>query len=229
MELIEKEIDLSKIKLAIGVPIFGNPCYPFMESLYLTRDHLQDLGVECEILMDINNPYIDLARNVISDKFMRGDFNRIFWIDHDMGWSTQDVTNLLYWSTKYDFVSGMYPLKREPVSYKLDMPVPIEKDKNGLIKAKGVPIGFTVINKTVFAKMNPGWFLHEEKQLRQYFRAGPKIIDGASRFIGEDIYFCKEYGGNIWIDPEVNPVHYGMKGYKGNFGEMATNKFGVKL
>lgn len=226
--LVEKEIDLSKIKLAIGTPIFGNPYYPYMESLWKTRTVLESLGINHQLMFDINNPYIDLARNRICQQFMDSDCDRIMWIDHDMGWEEQDVINLLYWSTRHPFVAGVYPIKKEPLTYKLQMTVPLSKNSQGLIKAQAVPIGFTIIHKAVFNSMKPAVFEHEDVELKQYFKAGLELKDNKKTFIGEDIFFCEQYGGDIWIDPEVNPTHYGGKGYSGNFATLAEKKFGVK-
>lgn len=226
--LAEKEIDLSKIKLAIGTPIFGNPYYPYMESLWKTRSLLESLGVEHELMFDINNPYIDLARNRISKQFMDSNCNRIFWVDHDMGWEDQDIINLLYWSLRYPFVAGVYPIKTEPLTYKLQMTVPLSKNSQGLIKAQAVPIGFTILHKSVFTSMTPTVFDHEGVELKQYFKAGLEPRNNKNVFIGEDIFFCENYAQNIWIDPEVNPIHYGGKGYSGNFAQLAEKKFGVK-
>lgn len=226
---MEKEIDLSKIKLAIGTPIFGNPYYPYMESLWKTREHLQSLGIDFQLMFDVNNPYIDLARNRICKQFLDSDCDRIFWIDHDMSWEDQDVTNLLYWSTQHEFVAGVYPIKKDPLEYKLRLPTPLIKDSYGLIKADAVPIGFTIVNRSVLEKMNPLSFEHEGIWLKEFFRAGVVDDVGKYKYLGEDIFFCSNYDGDIWVDPEVNPTHNGGKGYHGNFGEIATKKFGVKL
>ncbi|MDP6460053.1 MAG: hypothetical protein QF829_04605, partial [Candidatus Hydrothermarchaeota archaeon] len=87
----------------------------------------------------------------------------------------------------------------EPVVFhrKGDLYTPVLRWGGGkLFRVDAVGMGCCLIKAEVFRSIAQPWFVYDVKRNR-----------------GEDIYFCekvKEAGYDIWVDPEVLPVHLGV-------------------
>jgi len=65
---------------------------------------------------------IYVARNVLVNEFLSRDFDTLVCIDSDIGFTRQDLQNLI--DTEEPFVSGLYTDKCQP-------PMPFCRDNNG--------------------------------------------------------------------------------------------------
>lgn len=144
--------------------------------------------------------YIDYNRNIIArDALKLYNPDYLFWLDGDMVIEPDTILRLL--EHDKDIVSGLYFKKEsyEPVVFhrKGDLYTPVLRwSREKLFKTDAVGMGCCLIKAGVFRSIAPPWFVYDVKRNK-----------------GEDIYFCekvKEAGYDIWVDPEVLPVHLGV-------------------
>jgi hypothetical protein len=173
--------------------------------------------------------YPEIARNMLADTFLKGDYTDAIFIDTDVQWFPGSVSKIL--SHDRDIVAGIYPYKVDeegyPVHYELDPDGrPIVDAETGLILGKGLPTGFMRIRRNVFEEMiekiGDDLIVEDHKDpenVKTYhsFFDTPKI--GRTKW-GEDLHFCnvwRQLGGEVWIEPDITFWHHGLKAFKGNF------------
>lgn len=136
-------------------------------------------------------------------------YNKIFWIDSDISWTTKDFFKL-YDSDK-DVISGAYLLADGMTTsvhaWGTTGGIPaneIVKMKE-LLKIQSLGFGFVAMKSGVFEKIPKPWFSHEYVQVGTDSEGNP-IIDA----VGEDISWCvKAYraGIELYFDPTVLVTH----------------------
>lgn len=136
-------------------------------------------------------------------------YDKIFWIDSDIGWEITDFMKI-YESDK-DIVSGLYFNEKMTPMFSVaveDAATEIDKilrsNKEEEIFAAG--FGFIAMKNGVFENMKRPWF--ESLFERMTSEDGEKEI-----FIpyGEDFAWCKkaqQAGFKIYLDPTVSLSHY---------------------
>jgi len=155
-------------KVLIATPIRGNTTI----TLY-TAGMLASTGLHGGWLPLAGQSDIYVARNVLANEFLRRtEYDTMVCIDSDMGFSRQDLQNLI--ETEEPFVSGLYTDKcQPPMPFCRDnagMQVPLEDiPRQGMLKARFVPGGFlkvdrmvlqTLIDKKLVASYGKGTFHH---------------------------------------------------------------------
>jgi len=121
-------------------------------------------------------------------------YDYIMWIDSDIAFEPQHFWKLV--ENDVDIVAGAYKSDQETYSSEVYQRPPV----NDLIEAVWAGMGFMLIKKGVFEKIEPPWF-----QTRTI-----DIDTKKDQFVTEDIYFCqraREAGFKIWINPEVAVGH----------------------
>ena len=183
--------------------IDGKVVADFSSSMFKTSEAFTDVGIGSETLFLSGNAYVDLARDVLLNQFIKSDCTHILQLDADVGWEAEDVLRML--DRNVDFVAGVYPAKREKPTFMVNFN---GKQKNGLIGATGVPGGFNLIKREAVL----GAMLHHRDLTCEHVMDLPgekvvmlhshHVLDG--RFWGEDMGFCRrmtEAGYEIWVDP----------------------------
>ena len=198
-------------------------------SLMLEIMILKDLGIESTWDFHPGCCYIELARNMLIDTFLKGNATDAFFIDGDVQWEPGATVKMLRHDK--DFVCGAYPYKSDtegyPIAYEQDENGrPVVDPKDGLIDAKLVPTGFMRLRRTVFERMIEkfGDDLtvedHKDPENVLVYNAFFQTTKIDNQFFGEDVYFgnvWREMGEKIWVEPDITFWHHGMKSFNGNF------------
>lgn len=155
------------------------------------------------------NPFLDMARNDLVEKFLASDADDLLFIDADVGWDSKVITRILSYSQ--EVVGGLVPkrdVKIDGVYHQNAITGVMSAE--GLFQCKELPTAFMRIKRSAFDRLQ-----------KPYFKIGSNPKD-----FGEDIYFCRrwtEAGDFMWIDSDINFTHRGGKAWKGNFYEHCVN------
>lgn len=227
LEIRRKEVfDLSGIKFTVGIM-----CHSMMPAVTAISfiDSFRVLthsGIHLNFVSELHNSIIDSARNNVVHEFLKlADSQKLIFIDCDMTWMAEDLARLMCISTKYPIVGAMYTTKSDSPQffgrYHYEDGL-ICENEYGLVKMKAIPTGFCIIDRSVFQDMMPITEKYHDNKNTDIYRFF-KTTTESGKFIGEDIYFFERYtkllGGEIWVDPDINPGHCGNKVYRGNLRE----------
>lgn len=137
-------------------------------------------------------------------------YKKIFWIDSDIEWSTDDFMKLL--NSELDVVSGLYvldPVGTVAVNYPNERGVPTRVNKvefllhEDPVEVGGVGFGFVCMKHGVFESIPRPWFLIGRVQWSE---------DSEMRVnVGEDYSWCgkaQQAGYKIYVDPMVKVRHH---------------------
>lgn len=218
----EFSFDLKGLSVAIGMPSYrGHVPLDTMTSLI---GIFSQRKVPLALITERENAIVSHARNKVVDRFMNEtELKKLIFIDDDIVFSNADFERMLCWSTKYPIVCGAYPMRDYPITYPVSMDTPPVMNDHGLIKIYSTGMGFCIIDRSVFEKMEAPDYSYKDRIIKGYFNM--EFKDGA--FIGEDVYFFKKWvaqGGEIWMDPLISLGHFGNHVYKGEFGELISQK-----
>jgi hypothetical protein len=220
---------------------FATPTYDFgfsaeyTASMLMTGYHLAHQKIQMCAQFVGGMCFIDIARNKLVTGFLNTDATDLFFIDADVGWDYKCIPRFLDYEE--EIVAGLVPKRAEPTFYH-DNALTSVISPNGLLESLEAPTAFMRIRRSVFEKLDlahPEYANHFTLDCGPaYFQTGyvPKPDkDGFKDFLGEDIFFCRQWiamGGKIWIDPQVEFSHRGSKEWKGMFIEHAIEKGTIK-
>ncbi|MDF7675467.1 hypothetical protein PT286_01775 [Neisseriaceae bacterium ESL0693] len=156
----------------------GKYFHNYVQSLINLTAHAAATGIRVQILMQQGESLITRARNNCVAEFLANpQWTHLFWIDSDIGFSTDAFYRLLL--ADRDIVAGVYPLKYESwpaeglpahmnqqqfnaqyTHYTVNIneadsnnEVHIHVDNDGFIEMEDAPTGFMVIKRAVFEKL----------------------------------------------------------------------------
>lgn len=208
--------------VALGNINPGTVTTAFMKSVLAAHD----AGVFSHLLMHESGPYLDVGRNVVTSKFYENHTDDyLLFVDSDVIFKPEDVTNLLAHAEPTRIVSGVYYSTFEAEGYrpvasrfvydpelKSEALKPInprildDVSDEGLVKVDGVGAGFMMFHrqlltvmKEVFGYPMP-WFVCQ-------------TIDKSEQWYGEDYIFClraKFVGASTFLVPSVRVMHRKM-------------------
>ena len=219
-------ISLDGLSVAVGIPTGRDLPAMTVKSLLGTFSRCQAMGIPCQLSMIANNAVVQWARDEVIDLFLRSDATRLFWIDSDMVWKSEDFMRMLALSQKRDVVCATYPAKLDQPTFYVnrDQGKALVPDDLGLLEIWGVGLGFTVMRREVveaLAEKAPK-VLDEisGRQVAEVFRvASAPNAAGIRARVGEDMAFfsdIRSLGYKVWLDPLVDLGHIGMKQYAGS-------------
>lgn len=227
-----------KMKVIIATPFYEMRGFaPYITSLAWTIKTLHMCGIEHEFWELSGDSYVDRARNTICTKFLEDpEATDLFFIDSDMQWNPEAFVHMLM--QPEEVVGGSYPTKNlwngwtsHPILKEEDGKLhPIGRalpDGSALLKAEAVASGFLRIKRSALEKFRDHYpdFRYKEpyadpsnkdRTYIEFFACGR---EGMTKY-GEDMMFCKrlrEMGMDMFIYPNVNIGHYGVKGWLGNY------------
>ena len=186
----------------------------YLTSIFKSQKLLFENNIDCYLDIIIDEPLVQLARNKLLSLFIESDCDELIFIDSDQAWDAEDLLRLA--NIDKDFVGAPVILKNSNkynVSFKNAI-------NNNLIKVDFVGTGFLKISKKVAKAVSE--ISQEYKDGESYNKMAfeVKIVD--EDIISEDFMFCKKWkdlGGEIFIDPSINPYHIGNSTFRGNFKE----------
>ncbi len=213
---------MEKPKLYIATPAYdGKVFVDYCTSLVSTLQILDKAGIAYELGIENGDCYVAKARNKLARKFLDSDCTHLLFIDADVGWDVEAVSNILI--QDYDICLGAYPMKDNEGTF----PIKLITDGNRKLINEGLniqiemgPTGFMCIKRKVFETIkeaHPNIEYLAEPDLKEwnFFHCG--II--GNQWWGEDFDFCRkanEQGFKIWCYTDVNFRHWGLNKWEGN-------------
>lgn len=240
LHITEKNYVPQKMKVAFATPYYMSQGFSHhADSMIHTIVMLEKAGIDWELIRVNGDSYVDRAKNTIAAEFLDSDCTDLIMIDSDEQWHPQAIARLLQhpeW-----VVAGAYPFKnnwgRFAGNPKIVMKDGVAQYANfralpdgaHLLEAHNVAGGFLRIKRPAlvqFAKAFPeaiytDAFAWPDKAERIYTAFFMCDIENYERY-GEDAYFSRkmqEAGIQLWIDPNISIIHYGVQGYQGNMHE----------
>ena len=241
---LRKRYYAPRMKVIICTPFYEMRGFsPYIFSLVYTVQMLTQLGVMFEFWELSGDSYVDRAKNTLLNKFLEDpDATDLVMIDSDMQWNPDAVLKMLMLPEQ--IVLGSYPQKNAWGRW-TSTPQLVEED------GKMHPIGRILEDGTALIKSEylAGGFMRIKRPVLERFREKYKddaYRDGAADpatpdrlytnfFIceikdglrwGEDRTFGKKLaamGEDVWIYPNIEFSHYGIKGWHGNFDRWLRN------
>jgi len=220
------QVDLGTISVTIGMPVYGgNMPTRTAASLFSTAAACATSGVRCQFVME--RGLVEWARDALLDDFLKGDTDKLFWIDSDMTWEPGEFLRLLALSTVRDVVCAAYPSKSDRLAFSVDMPLEVTRDELGLVEINGIGLGFTAMSRKVCAEVASGAPRVVDtlngREMASVFRVD--AVDGKRR--SEDMAFfadIRALGHKVWLDPTITPGHVGEKQWTGSIMDAFTKK-----
>lgn len=181
-------------------------CAEYVESLVATIKDCQAHGIKTAYQQVNGVHWIDIARDIAAHLFLHSDCEYMLQIDTDLGWQADAARRLM--EQDKPVIGGVYPYRNDIGAF--------PETRNGL------PGGFLMVRRDVIEKMTEGSTLYKcaafpwgELHVAPLFTR----IMMADKYIGEDYAFChraKEAGFSLWVEPDIEFSHVGLKAWKGN-------------
>lgn len=233
-----KNIFRQLMKVVIATPFYELKGFsPYIVSLTATVRMLTMYGIQWQFQELSGDSYVHRARNNMCDKFLEDPDNTdLFFIDSDMAWNPEAFINMCM--LPEGVVGGSYPVKNGwdnwtsiPELKVVDGEHRLQGrelgDGTALVEAHVLAGGFLRIKREVLEKFREHypdlWYREPStrpdepgRKYTQFFAAK----DEDHQFVGEDHYFSKrlrEMGMKMFIYPNANIEHFGVKGWFGNF------------
>ncbi|MEX0932335.1 MAG: hypothetical protein WDZ61_00375, partial [Parcubacteria group bacterium] len=221
-------VDLKGNHLVIAVPAYDGkvPIYwveRFVElfRLSLTYEFKVSFNYQAHGALITNN------RNIAVAQALETDCTHLCFIDSDILFDPKDLVKMMAVTAikdeQYDIVCGPYPLKQDEPKFHCDTLDEQQPSRHGLWPIKATGCGFMMIKREVLDKMVKEYpeleyynnFLERTMWALFHQMMTPRL-DGTTRYLGEDVAFCKravDKGVKIWLDPRVKLGHIGTKTY----------------
>ena len=210
--------------------LIAMPCYGGLVSdktakgLFNLGKNLRSAGVDHGLLTISNESLVTRARSRIANFFMNNtEYERILFIDADIGFQSEDVFNLLKYDK--DIVCGAYPMKGIPLQYNYTFSEPREEEGE-LIKIETIGFGFCLIKRKVFESIqqkhseelkyypaNNSSTPPTEKEYHNSYHYFLEIRKDMS-FLPEDFSFferAKSVGHSSWLNSSIRLEHVGSQ------------------
>ena len=222
------------MKILIGTPAYGGQIFTdYLISMVTTQRGFYRDNVDFALYTIDNESFINRARDKIANEAMNGDYDKLIFIDADIGWTYDDICNLC--NSDKDIIGGTYPMKTLPIQLNFN-PAPDhfdyftdnirdvdnfnrykdeQSENNGEIEVLHIPTGFMSINTS---------FFHKLKDKVQSYTSGGKLTynffpHGIKNGVleSEDWAFCslaRENGIPIHLNTKIVLSHAGTYKYK---------------
>ena len=137
------------MSLLIALPCYGGIVSDkTAKGLFNLGKELRTAGIDHGLLTMANESLITQGRSKMANFFINNtEYERILFIDSDIGFSPEDVFNLL--KHDKDMVCGAYPMKSIPLKYNYNISKP-PVEEGELVKIDNVGFGFAMIKRRVF-------------------------------------------------------------------------------
>lgn len=225
-------------KIIIATPFYEMKGFsPYIRSLTKTLIALEKLKIEYDFFEISGDSYIGRARNTLCARFLESDASHLVMIDSDMEWNVEGFMNLL--KADENVIAGNYPRKNawtswscKPILHKDRTPVvKITISGTPLIEAETVSGGFICIKRDFLQRFKV-FYRNQNDDLTYYdqdadpenperlYTAFFENIRRNQAITGEDVGFCqraRNMGEKIYIEPNIDFGHYGVKGWNGNY------------
>jgi hypothetical protein len=201
-----------------------------MRSLLNDTLELVKRGDRYTLVDDIGNALIADSRGIIATRFWESDCDELIFVDSDVTWEAGALLKLV--DAPVDLVAGVYPARRDPISYPLhylDKKELWADPETGLLEVKSVATGFMKISRNCIERMiseYPERHFYTSERDKQFYPLFDHVFEDGYKW-GEDYSFCirwRNIGGQVWIDPEIAMGHIGYKIFQGHLGNYLRNR-----
>ena len=204
------------------------PCYGGLvnekttTSLFNLGKLLVRNNIEHGIMTVANESLITHGRSRIANFFVNNtEFEYLFCLDADVAFQSEDMLKL--YSYQKPIVSASYPMKTLPIRHCYELYNPVKLCGN-LVKIGGIGMGFVLIHRSVFEKLNryyselkyfPGlnnsnYPITEKEYHNSYHYFAEMNKEG--KYLGEDMSFfhrVSDIGYDVWMDTSIELQHIG--------------------
>ncbi len=208
-------------KVAIASPSYSGVGAGYAFALASSVVALKEVGITAELFLFDGDCHVDDARNRLVRDFLESDCMDLVFIDVDMRWEPKDLIKLL--SYDRDVVGATYPLRQLEDTFPAQLIDGVQMaDADGLVEVNGLPTGFLRIRRTVLATLDAlvPHFMSKSDNRSPFPLIFERTMQDNMR-IGGDYTFCKkvkDYGGKIFMDPEIELEHAGETQWTGSWG-----------
>lgn len=241
---IRKRYYTPRMKVIICTPFYEMRGFsPYIFSMVYSVQLLTQCGIQFEFWELSGDSYVDRAKNTLFNKFLEDpDATDLFMIDSDMQWNPDAIYKMLMLPEQ--IVIGSYPQKNAWARW-TSTPTLVEEegklhpvgrllgDGSALIKSDYLSGGFMRIKRGILEKFKETYkddvyqdsAADPSTPLRVYTNFFICEVTGGLRW-GEDRVFGKKLaamGEQVWIYPNIDFGHYGIKGWHGNFDRWLKN------
>jgi len=211
------------MSLLISLPCYGGLVNEkTTTSLFNLGKLLVRNNIEHGIMTVANESLITHGRSRIANFFMNNtEFEYLFCLDADVAFSPEDMLKL--YSYQKPIVSAAYPMKTLPIRHCYELYNPVKLCGN-LVKIGGIGMGFVLIHRSVFEKLNmyyselkyfPGlnnsnYPITEKEYHNSYHYFAEMNKEG--KYLGEDMSFfhrVSDIGYGVWMDTSIELQHIG--------------------
>jgi len=211
------------MSLLISLPCYGGLVNEkTTTSLFNLGKLLVRNNIEHGIMTVANESLITHGRSRIANFFMNNtEFEYLFCLDADVAFSPEDMLKL--YSYQKPIVSAAYPMKTLPIRHCYELYNPVKLCGN-LVKIGGIGMGFVLIHRSVFEKLNkhyselkysPGlnnsnYPITEKEYHNSYHYFAEMNKEG--KYLGEDMSFfhrVSDIGYDVWMDTSIELQHIG--------------------
>ncbi len=220
------EVTMTGMSVMIAMPVFGDIPAATVRCMMQTQAACLKHGIVLDVEMSCGSTVFH-ARSMAAHRFLKSKCDRMFMIDADMVWKTDDFFRLLALSTQMECVSSTYTARGEPPRFYVGISDvrSIVPNEFGCMPIDGVGLGFTVVSrkliqeladrapKITFKVNMPG------ERVAKIFRFD-EDEEGEAR--GEDMAFfadVKALGYQPYLDHSIELGHIGSKEYRGRFAD----------
>ncbi|KQS84341.1 hypothetical protein [Rhizobium sp. Leaf383] len=228
--------------------LVATPCYNGMVHMSYASSLIKIMmlapgkGYEVNVFNNTDS-LITRARNNAVSVFLDGDWERLFWIDSDIGFEPDQFFRVL--EADREIAAGVYPLKtlyyptQETKLAGADLAVSmlryalnLEQDlvsipDDGFAQVKDAATGFMCIKRSTLLKMVDAYpelkYVSDQEQLgapassNHYLLFDTMVENG--RYLSEDYAFCRRaqrLGITIWVDLRSELTHTGPFEFRGS-------------
>jgi len=186
-------------------------------------------GIDLKVVYMAYDSLVQRARNDIAKLVVEdSSIDDLFMVDCDVDWNPSDFLKLLNYDV--DIVGGAYPKKSDRTAFPVKMSDPARYwQRDSLVEVEGLGAGFLRMSRRV---IEAAWEASEEyhepdKGTHSRLVFDVKIQNG--ELWSEDTVFFKKIrslGYTVWLDPDLNFGHTGIKRWQGNFDDYMLEHFG---
>lgn len=220
---------MAKKDIFIGIPSYSGTVHiGTMRSLMADVLALMKRGDGVRIYDEAGGAEIDTARAQIVAEFMASRSSHLVMIDSDVLWQAGGLLRLV--DAGVDFVAGVYPHRKDPISFPLHV---LEGSDmrlvDGLLEVKAVPAGFLCVTRQALEKMIAHYadLGFTSSKTDKHCVALFDHVRADDVRLSEDLSFChrwREIGGKIWIAPDILMGHVGPKLFAASLGHAIEMK-----
>lgn len=221
------QVQLAGMHVMVGIPLYGAPTTKTTLSLLRAQAFCIHNGIRFDY--STATGFVTVARDMILQKFLQSDAQKLFWIDGDMVWGEKEFARMLAMSTQGDCICAAYPLKNDKPynQYPILADERVEATKIGLLEIHGAGLGFSVWSREVCQALSdskPVIYdgMADENRPSVFCvaaRDGKMRTEDINAF--EDI---RTLGFKVWLDPTIELGHVGSKEWRGTALEALTKE-----